>query len=95
MKMRLIITALILGGGHFLLSFVVAYIPTGSVAVVVLQPVLWLTTLWPRNIPNSVEFVLLAINSLFWGATLAVLLNIPTLIRGRASGSRSLEKDVR
>jgi hypothetical protein len=95
MKIRLIITSFILGGCHFLLSFVVAYIPIGSLAVVLLQPVLWLTTLWPMNIPTSVEFVLLAINSLFWGAALAVSLSIPTLIRDRASSSRSPEKDVR
>jgi len=96
MKTRLIIiiTTLILGGCHFLLSFIVAYIPIGSVAVVLLQPVLWLRTFWPGDISSSLDFVLLAINSLFWGAALSLLFYTPILLKDRSSGSRSLEKDV-
>ncbi|MGB2403197.1 MAG: hypothetical protein ACPIA7_07275 [Akkermansiaceae bacterium] len=85
---------LILGGVHFLLSFIVAYIPIGSVAVVLLQPVLWLTTLWPSNIPSSVEFILLAINSLFWGAILSLLLYTPLLLKRRGSDSKSIDEDA-
>jgi hypothetical protein len=94
MKIQLTIMTLILGGFHFLLSFIVAYIPIGSVAVVLLQPVLWLTTLWPSNIPSSVEFILLAINSLFWGAILSLLLYTPVFLKRRGSDSKSIDEDA-
>ena len=77
-----------------MLSFIVAYIPIGSVAVVLLQPVLWLRTFWPGDISSSLDFVLLAINSLFWGAALSLLFYTPIFLKDRSSGSRSLEKDV-
>jgi len=96
MKTRLIIiiTTLILGGCHFLLSFIVAYIPIGSVAVVLLQPVLWLRTFWPGDISSSLDFVLLAINSLFWGAALSLLFYTPMFLKDRASESKSIEEDA-
>ena len=94
MKIRLIIMTLILGGVHFLLSLIVAYIPIASVAVVLLQPVLWLTTLWPSDIPSSVEFILLAINSLFWGAILSLLLYTPLLLTRRGSDSKSIDESA-
>ena len=94
MKIQLTIMTLILGGVHFLLSFIVAYIPVGSVAVVLLQPVLWLTTLWPSNIPSSVEFILLAINSIFWGAILSLLLYAPVFLKRRGADSKSIDEDA-
>ncbi len=94
MKRLLIITTLILGGFHFLLSFIVAYIPIGSVAVVLLQPVLWLRTLWPSDIPNSFDFILLAINSLFWGVILSLLLYTPVFLKCRGSDSKSIDEDA-
>ena len=96
MKTRtiIIITTLILGGCHFLLSLIVAYIPIGSVAVVLLQPVLWLRSLWPGDIPSSSDFVLLAINSLFWGVALSLLFYTLIILKERASESKSIEEDA-
>ena len=94
MKIQLTIMTLILGGFHFLLSFIVAYIPIGSVAVVLLQPVLWLRTLLPSNIPSSVDLILLAMNSLFWGAILSLLLYTPVLLKRRGVDIKSIDEDV-
>ena len=77
-----------------MLSFIVAYIPIGSVAVVLLQPVLWLRTLLPSNIPSSVDFILLAMNSLFWGAILSLLLYTPVLLKRRGVDIKSIDEDV-
>lgn len=94
MKIQITIMTLILGGFHCLLSLIVAYIPIGSVVGVLLQPMLWLRTLWPSKIPSSLDFILFAMNSLFWGAILSLLLYTPLLLKRRGSDSKSIDEDA-
>ena len=55
---------------------------------------LWLRSLWPGDIASSLDFVLLAINSLFWGAALSLLFYTPIFLKDRASESKSIEEDA-
>ena len=53
---------------------------------ILMQPIMSLWTPWmSKNMPNVVEWGLCVINSLLWGIVLAIVLNIPALVKGKRS----------
>lgn len=62
-----------------------------ALAGFLMQPGMSLWTSWvSKNMPNVVEWGLCLLNSLLWGIVLAVILNAPTLLKGKKPGNNRL-----
>ena len=62
-----------------------------ALAGILMQPGMSLWTPWvSKNMPNVVEWGLCLLNSLLWGIVLAVILNAPTLLKGKRPGNNGL-----
>jgi hypothetical protein len=58
-----------------------------TLAGILMQPGMSLWTPWvSKTMPNVVEWGLCLLNSLLWGIVLAVILNLPTLLKGKRPG---------